>query len=81
MRPMKPTANMSKEMQQDGRAPALHAGTKDAMNGSVSSSIEARADTAMASQAPCSYPRRVLLAVTGLSPQVVTESLYALAVQ
>jgi CRISPR-associated protein (TIGR02584 family) len=26
------------------------------------------------------YPRRVLLAVTGLSPQIVTETLYALAV-
>lgn len=30
--------------------------------------------------APHTYPRRVLLAVTGLSPQVVTETLYALAV-
>ena len=29
---------------------------------------------------PHHYPRRVLLAVTGLSPQVVTETLYALAV-
>lgn len=29
---------------------------------------------------PSSYPRRVLLAVTGLSPQIVTETLYALAV-
>ncbi|MGA7981487.1 MAG: hypothetical protein WCA32_14865 [Chromatiaceae bacterium] len=27
-----------------------------------------------------SYPRRTLLAVTGLSPQVITEILYALAV-
>jgi CRISPR-associated protein (TIGR02584 family) len=27
------------------------------------------------------YPRRVLLAVTGLSPQIVTETLYALAVE
>jgi len=27
------------------------------------------------------YPRRILLAVTGLSPQIVTESVYALAVQ
>ncbi len=25
------------------------------------------------------YPRRILLAVTGLTPQVVTETLYALA--
>ena len=29
--------------------------------------------------APASYPRRILLAVCGLSPQVVTETLYALA--
>ncbi len=28
---------------------------------------------------PTHYPRRILLAVTGLSPQVVTETLYALA--
>jgi hypothetical protein len=27
------------------------------------------------------FPRRVLLAVTGLSPQIVTETLYALAVK
>lgn len=27
------------------------------------------------------YPRRILLAVTGLSPQIVTETLYALAVR
>ena len=30
--------------------------------------------------APSEFPRKVLLCVTGLSPQVVTESLYALAV-
>lgn len=30
---------------------------------------------------PASYPRRVLLAVCGLSPQIVTETLYALAAQ
>jgi CRISPR-associated protein (TIGR02584 family) len=29
---------------------------------------------------PHGYPRRILLAVTGLTPQVVTETLYALAV-
>ncbi len=28
---------------------------------------------------PASYPRRILLAVTGMSPQVLTETLYALA--
>ena len=28
---------------------------------------------------PASFPRRILVAVTGLSPQVVTETLYALA--
>lgn len=30
---------------------------------------------------PANYPRRILLAVTGLSPQVVTETIYALAVR
>ena len=30
---------------------------------------------------PETYPRRVLVAVTGLSPQIVTETLYALAVK
>jgi len=29
---------------------------------------------------PAAHPRRILLAVTGLSPQIVTETLYALAV-
>lgn len=32
-----------------------------------------------ASAAPAEFPRRILLAVTGLSPQIVTETLYALA--
>lgn len=30
---------------------------------------------------PESYPRRILLAVTGLSPQIVTETVYALAIK
>lgn len=30
---------------------------------------------------PIEFPRRILLAVTGLTPQVVTETLYALSVQ
>jgi CRISPR-associated protein NE0113 (Cas_NE0113) len=30
---------------------------------------------------PARFPRRVLLALCGLSPQVVTETLYALAVE
>ena len=30
-------------------------------------------------RAPATYPRRILLAVCGLSPQIVTETLYALA--
>lgn len=34
----------------------------------------------MDSQDPASFPRRILLAVTGLSPQIVTETLHALAV-
>lgn len=35
----------------------------------------------MAEMIPVNYPRRILLAVTGLTPQVVTETLYVLAVQ
>ena len=31
-------------------------------------------------ETPSHYPRRILVAVTGLSPQIVTETLYALAV-
>jgi CRISPR-associated protein (TIGR02584 family) len=34
----------------------------------------------MQPSAPHAYPRRILLAVTGLSPQIVTETLYALAI-
>jgi CRISPR-associated protein (TIGR02584 family) len=43
--------------------------------------MESSADTdyLMASQ-PASFPRRVLLAVSGLTPQIVTETLYALVV-
>ena len=32
------------------------------------------------SEPPGRYPRRILVAVTGLSPQIVTETLYALAI-
>jgi CRISPR-associated protein (TIGR02584 family) len=32
-------------------------------------------------ESPHAYPRRILVAVTGLSPQIVTETLYALAVE
>ena len=39
-----------------------------------------RAVTAAAARATHHYPRRVLLAVAGLSPQILTETLYALAV-
>ena len=34
----------------------------------------------MDNRSPASYPRRILLAVTGQSPQIVTETLHALAV-
>ncbi len=30
---------------------------------------------------PATYPRRILLAVTGLSPQIVNETVYTLAVE
>ena len=35
----------------------------------------------MVKVSPADFPRRILLAVTGLTPQVLTETLYALAVQ
>lgn len=42
--------------------------------------MNAHADTHQASPVqPADFPRRVLLAVSGLSPQIVTETLYALA--
>lgn len=34
----------------------------------------------MQANAPHAYPRRILVAVTGLSPQIVTETVYALAI-
>ena len=34
----------------------------------------------MDNRRPASFPRRILLAVTGLSPQIVTETLHALAI-
>ena len=41
---------------------------------------KSRAALVHGDRAPANFPRRILLAVTGLSPQVVTETLYALAV-
>ncbi len=40
----------------------------------------ASADGHAPNRAPHQYPRRILLAVAGLSPQILTETLYALAV-
>jgi len=54
---------------------------REVRDGAVSSLPEARADTTADPREPSSYPRRVLLAVTGLSPQVITETLYALSVK
>ena len=53
---------------------------------SSSSSVQApeeseRGSSEAARSAPGVYPRRVLLAVSGLSPQIVTETLYALAIR
>src|SRR3990172_2018906 len=81
MPPMKPKANTSKEMKRDRRAPAARSKTMEPKEGSFPPPPEARADTAPDPRVPSSYPRRILLAVTGLSPQVVTETLYALAVE
>lgn len=38
-------------------------------------------DGASLTMEPEEYPRRVLLAITGLSPQVVTETVYALTIE
>jgi CRISPR-associated protein (TIGR02584 family) len=38
-------------------------------------------DARIAPALPANFPRRILLAVTGLSPQIVTETLYALALR
>lgn len=39
------------------------------------------ATTVVDPASPATYPRRVLVAVTGMSPQIVTETIYALAVE
>jgi len=60
----------------------LHPETTDRTHGATPGA--ARNDETGAGQrrsVPYSYPRRVLLAVAGLSPQVVTETIYALAMQ
>lgn len=77
---MKSQAIVGRERQ--GRRPA-RAGTraKEATDGTVSSPPRAHAESSPDPRVPSSYPRRVLLAVTGLSPQVVTETLYALAME
>lgn len=51
-------------------------GTDTVAMGTSAPSPDARIDPAL----PADFPRRILLAVTGLSPQIVTETLYALAV-
>ncbi|MGQ0658986.1 MAG: CRISPR-associated ring nuclease Csm6 [Chromatiales bacterium] len=76
---MKPKANLSTETSTGRRARAARSKTIEAREGSVSSPPAARTDTTPDPGVPSSYPRRILLSVTGLSPQVVTETLYALA--
>jgi len=76
---MKSQAIHSKEPRQTPRRGAYAGATaRDARDGAVSSPPEARAGAAPDPREPSSYPRRVLLAVTGLSPQVITETLYTL---
>lgn len=77
---MKPMAKRAKDSSKDRRASAARTKARDAREGAVSSPPGARAASPDPRE-PSSYPRRILLAVTGLSPQVVTETLYALAVQ
>jgi CRISPR-associated protein (TIGR02584 family) len=74
---MKPKANRSTE-QQAGAAPSPYA--TEAREGTVSSPPIGQTIATPVPLEPASYPRRILLAVTGMAPQVVTETLYALAV-
>lgn len=75
---MKPQPSTSRDVQQDRRATAVRPNVRE---GAVSSPPPARAGTLTDLRVPSSYPRRIFLAVTGLSPQIVTETLYALAVK
>lgn len=57
--------------------PAARAGAAPVLSNSREQTPLKSLDPAL----PHTYPRRILLAVTGLSPQVATETLYALAVK
>ncbi len=75
---MKPQPSISKEVRQDQRTTAAQPNVRER---AVSSPPAARAGILADPCIPSSYPRRIFLAVTGLSPQIVTETLYALAVK
>ncbi len=68
---MKPKVKVPRRKNVEPRASTAQDITREAMEGAVSSPPDPRMST--------SYPRRIFLAVTGLSPQIVTETLYALA--
>ncbi|HLB30965.1 MAG TPA: CRISPR-associated ring nuclease Csm6 [Gammaproteobacteria bacterium] len=56
----------------------------DARDGATPGSLDKQDQSKIHTQypaAPQSFPHRILLAVTGLSPQIITETLYALAVR
>ncbi|MCC7414059.1 MAG: TIGR02584 family CRISPR-associated protein [Gammaproteobacteria bacterium] len=78
---MEPQAASVRTTQRKGRDPVLvPKSARDATDGTVSSSLPGRTDPIPDPRLPATYPRRILLAATGLSAQVVTETLYALAI-
>ena len=63
-----------------GSGDAVTPHARETRDGAVSSPPTGQTIATPVPLEPASYPRRILLAVTGMSPQVVTETVYALAV-
>ena len=77
---MKPKAELSIEEQNDHRGHATSQPARETRDGAVLSPPAVQTIATPVPLEPASYPRRILLAVTGMSPQVVTETIYALSV-
>jgi CRISPR-associated protein (TIGR02584 family) len=74
---MKPKADMPRE-KPAGHDAATWPHATEASDGAISSPPTGQMLATPVPLEPASYSHRVLLAVTGLSPQIVTETLYAL---
>lgn len=71
---------MSRAIQSVPRGPEVQPYAREGGEGTDSQPPTVQTMVTPVPQEPASYPRRILLAVTGMSPQVVTETIYALAV-